>query len=278
MFCMKRLIGIILIFFVFVTGCAKKPEKNALEKIIERDMLIVGVKTDTKPLGFIDPKTGRNAGYDIDIAKYVAKDILGSEYKIKYVSVTPGSKIEAITSGEVDMVIAAMTVTPQRQYFIDFSEPYYFAGQTALVKEDSQIRSFTDLKKKTTIVLLSSTAEDNIRKIIPAAKIIGYKTYKEAFDAFINGKADAISTDDVILSGFLAENKGYRMLRTKISQEPYAIAIKQYDDKVLKKRLDAVVLSMKRDGTINRLNEKWKLKHYNVRENDDKPEDVELSE
>ncbi len=256
---MKKFISLIIISLILLTGCGKKEEKNAVEKIKEKDVIVVGIKNDTKPFGFISKTTGKPAGFDVDVAKYIAKDILGEERKIRFVPVTSGNRIEAIMSGEVDMVIATMSVTPQRQYLIDFSEPYYIAGQTALVKEDSDIHTFSDLKRKKTIVVQGSTTEENIRRIIPTAKLVGYKTYKEAFEAFLSGKGDAISSDDTILSGFLIDHQGYRMLKHRISQEPYAIGIKKYDDKVLKNTLDQIVVRMKKDGTIKKLKQKWQL-------------------
>ena len=259
---MKKILLIMLAFsLIFLTGCSsdKKAAKNQVASIIERDYIIIGVKTDSKPFGFIDKKTGDNVGFDIDIAKNIANDILGSDRKIKYVPVTPSSKIEAIMSGEVDIVIATMSVTPQRQFLVDFSEPYYIAGQSALVREDSDIYNFTDLKKKTTIVVLGSTAEENMRKILPTAKLSGFKNYEEAFAAFKEGKADAISTDNTILSGFEMDNKGYRILKNKISQEPYAVGFKRNeDDESLKKAINISIHRMQRDGTINELKKKWK--------------------
>ena len=256
---MKKLLSLLILALLLLTACGKKPEKDALTKIKERDMLIVGVKEDAKPFGFISKTTGKVEGFDVDVARYIAKEIIGEERKVKFIPVTSATRMEAVTSGEVDMVIATMSITPQRQYLIDFSEPYYIAGQTAVVKEDSKIHTFSDLKKKTTIVVLGSTSEQNLRRIAPTAKLVGYKSYKEAFDAFLAGKGDALSSDDTIISGFMMENKGYRVLKHRISQEPYAIGIRQYDDKKLKNTLDVIVVRMKKDGTIKRLEQKWHL-------------------
>ncbi|MCD7780015.1 MAG: transporter substrate-binding domain-containing protein [Candidatus Gastranaerophilales bacterium] len=258
---MKKILTLVILMLIFLTSCGKSSEKSAVDEIIKRDFLIVGVKNDSKPFGFISKTTGEPAGFDIDVAKYIAKDLLGDEMKVEFVEVNPNTRIEAITSGKVDLVIATMSVTPSRQYLIDFSIPYYYAGQTALVRNDSDIYTFADLKKKTTIVALGTTAEKNIRNIIPAARIVGYNNYKEAFQAFIEGKGDALSTDDTIISGFLMDynNGEYRMLKNKISQEPYAVAFKQYDDKKLKKTMDIIITRMKKDGTIRQLKEKWHL-------------------
>lgn len=258
---MKRILLSLLIFTcILLTGCIKKEEKSQIAQIMERGHLIVGVSNNSKPFGFTDEITKEYEGFDIDIAKEIAKDIVGNERKIEFIPVTPASRIEAITSGKVDMVIATMTITPQRQYLIDFSEPYYVAGQTAIVKSDSNIHHFADLRKKTTIVVLGTTSEQNIRRIIPMAKLSGYMDYTEAFQAFKEGHADAISTDNTILTGFLMDNKGYRILRNKISHEPYGVGMKKNDnDPSLKRNVNITIKRIQKDGTLKALKNKWEV-------------------
>lgn len=259
---MKKLLSLILLSFLFLTACTfKEEEKSDYDKIIERDILIVGVKNDSRPFGFINKKTNEYEGFDIDIAKNIALDILGSKRKIKFVEVTSSNRIEKLMSEEVDIVVATMSYTPQRNYLIDFSKPYYVAGQTALVKKDSDIHTFSDLKKKTTIVVLGSTTESNIRRIIPTIRLIGYKTYQNAFEAFKAEKGEAISADDALLIGFLMENKNkYRMLKNRISKELYSVGIRRSEiDNKLKKHVDMSIIRMNKDGTIKQLKEKWNL-------------------
>ena len=257
---MKKLICLLILSLIFLTGCKKEEEKNALELIKEKDVLVVGINDDSKPFGFISKSTGEYEGFDVDVARYIAKDILGSERKVKFVPLDTSKRIEAITSGEVDMAIATMTVTPQRQYLIDFSIPYFVAGQTVVVKNDSDIYSFGDLRRKTIIISLGSTSEKNIRRILPTAKMIGFKKFQEACEAFLEGQGDALSDDDVILAGFVMDHPEYRILKTRISHEPYAVGIKKYDDQKLKKELDVIILRMKKDGTLKELKQKWHLK------------------
>ena len=262
---MKKILCLILIIFVgfILTACGKKEVESRYDKIIKRDYLIAGVKTDSPPFGFINNETNQPDGFDIDVVKYIAQDILGSDRKIEFVSVSPENRIEQLTSGEVDIIAAMMSATPQRQYLIDISEPYFIAGQTAIVKQESDIHTFADLKTKTIIIILRKTAEKNIRRIIPMARIIGYKNYKEAFDALLRGEGDALSSDNTILSSFLIDHPEYRMLKNKISKEPYVIGIRQPDENEndkLKRDIDIIITRMHKDGTLRMLKEKWQLK------------------
>ena len=244
--------------FLIFTSCAKKEEFNGLEKITKRDVLIVGVREDSGPFGHLTEE-GYHAGFDIDVAKYIAGKLLGSEKKVKFIKVTSNTRIETITSNQADIVVATMTITPSRAYLVDFSMPYYTTGQTAVVKEESDIYKFSDLKNKTTIVVLGSTAEKNLRRIIPTAKIVGYPNYKEAFNALLDERGEAVCTDDTIISGFLARNEGYRILNNRISSEHYAVAMKKTEDKVLKQSIDNIIKDMQRDGTLRELKKKWEL-------------------
>ena len=89
---MKKLVCLLILSLILLTGCGKKVEKNALEKILDNDVLVVGVKTDSKPFGYISPATGDYEGFDVDVARYIAKDLLGSERKIKFVEVNTNNR------------------------------------------------------------------------------------------------------------------------------------------------------------------------------------------
>ena len=257
---MKKFLALLFIFVLFFTGCGKKEKTTAFDEILKKDVLVVGVKTNSVPFGYISKKTGRNAGFDVDVAKNIAKDILGSEKKIKFVPVESDSRIEKLMEGEVDIVVATMSAIPQREYLIDFSIPYFIAGQTALVRDGSNINTITDLRRKTTIVVVGSTSERNLRRIIPTSSLIGYKDYASAFEAFVNGKGDAISSDDAILLGLLKQHPEYRMLKNRISKEFYCVGIRKEDDNdKLKRNVNMSITRMNKDGTLNLLKRKWGL-------------------
>lgn len=254
----RKLLTIIVLCLVILTsGCIKKDKTDALDKIIKRDKLIVGTKFDTKPFGFID-NTGELKGFDIDLAKYIAKSILGDENKIEFKQVTPSNRILALNSGEVDMVIATMTMTNQRKQIIDFSTPYYIAGQAVLVPKNSKINSISDLNGKRVIIIFGSTSEKNLRMVAPEAQIIGFKTYTSGYSALKSGRADAMTSDDVILMGFAEADPSFKLLPQKYTKEPYAIAFRKDSTSLkLEERVESILESMKREGKLKEIQNKW---------------------
>lgn len=240
------------------SGCAEKQvQTDSLDKILNRGKLIVGVKYDTKPFGYVDNKQ-RLIGFDIDLAKEVAKIILGDENRIEFKQVTPSNRILALNSGQVDMIAATMTITPQRRAVVDFSSPYYVAGQAILVPAKSDIKTMSDLNGKKVIIVFGSTAEKNLRAIAPEAIITGYKTYTSGYSALKQGRADAMTSDDTILMGFALQDKSVKLLPKRYSQEPYAIAFKKGpESKRLINKVDFIIKDLANSGKLNKLKAKW---------------------
>lgn len=256
----KKLSLFLLFCVLFLTGCTNaEKNRDTYQSIIERDKLIVGVVYDAKPFGFLD-KDSELKGVDIDVAKEIAKRLLGDEDKIEFKQVSSATRIQSITTGEVDMVVATMTITPQRKLIVDFSDPYYIAGQAIVVPNSSKINSVSDLNDKSVIVVLGTTGEKNLRYFAPGAILQGYKNYSSAFNAFKKNNAEALTTDDTIIMGFLMDNQGYKILPKRLTQEPYGVAFKNSDDsKILKTKVNRIISDMKSDGTIKKIEKKWGL-------------------
>lgn len=250
---------IILCFALFFAGCTSKDDRaqDTLDAIHKRGKLIVGVKYDAKPFGYFNEKR-ELVGLDVDLAKILAKNILGSEDKVEFVQVIPSSRILALNSNQVDMVIATMTITPQREHVIDFSLPYYLAGQAILVPKNSKITSISDLNHKKVIVIFGSTAENNLRLIVPDAQIMGFRTYTSGYNALKQGLADALVSDDTILMGFAQADSSMNLLPRRYTKEPYAIGFKKGEESIrIEKKVDFIIRSMMRDGDLERLKNKW---------------------
>ena len=260
---MKKIFLILLFLCLLVCGCAKKekaPYKDDLIKIQERGNIIVGVRDDTAPFGFKD-KNGNLTGIDIDIAKTIAKNILGDENKTQLASVTASNRISKLNSGEVDILVATMSVTDNRLQIINFSTPYYIAGQAILTKSNSKATGLKDFKGKKLIIVFGSTSEENLRTNVPDIQVLGFKTYNEAYNALKAGKADGIVADDTILMGFAMKDKSVKLLPKRFSQEPYAVAFrKEQDSARLLDKVNYIIENLQSTGKLTKMQEKWGIK------------------
>lgn len=239
-------------------GCsAQKTSQNALSHAKLMNKLTVGVKNDSKPFGFIDNE-GNPAGFDVDVAREIARQILGDENAVEFVYVTPSSRITDLNSRKVDMVIAAMSITPNRAEVVSFSQPYYQSGQAIMVKEGSKISSLADLNGSNVGFVLGTTGEKTIRNLAPAASLRAAKTYPEIFNLLKNGEIEAILADDTMLYSLASDNKGYKILPKRYTREYYAIAMrssKESDE--LREAVDTAVNYMHQRGILNKIKNKW---------------------
>lgn len=234
-------------------------ENDLYSEIMQRGFIKVGINPDSKPFGFYDEK-GNIIGYDADLAAYVAKYIIKDQTKVKFITVTPSNRLIKASTGEVDIVISTVTITPQRQEVVSFSRAYDSAGQALLVKANSSVSGLQDLAGQSIGVVFGTTAEKNIQRLVPTAHIQGYRTYQDAYKALKAGAIAAISSDDTILNRFVLTDKSVKLLPRRYSNEPYGIAFKKGNStKRLKEELDFAINDMQRKGILNSLHNKWGL-------------------
>lgn len=266
---MKRVLLILLIIISIIGTIGfwiwHEKEINTLkmpdtyDTILNRGYVIAGVKTDTKPFGYKNEKD-EIIGLDIDIAKIIAKAIFRDESKIQFVSVTPSDRLIKLTTGEVDFVIATLTVTPSRMDLVDFTHSYFIAGQTVMIPAKSKVATLTDLANSNIGVIFGTTAEKNLRILLPTAKVFGYKTYQDAYNSLKEGTIQAITGDDTILRNYTLNDKTVRVLNKRYSREPYAIAVRKGEEnKVLLEKINFILKSLITSNKINRLYSKWGL-------------------
>ncbi|MBE7703502.1 MAG: transporter substrate-binding domain-containing protein [Cyanobacteria bacterium SIG28] len=265
---MRKLgISLILIFlglvaFHFIISPTKDEfkENDVYDEIISRGKIRVGINTDSKPFGFINEK-GLVDGYDADLAKYIAQYIVRSRDRIEFVPVTPSNRLIKVSTGKVDIVISTVTITPQREEIVDFSIPYDSAGLAILVKSNSAIKSLTDLSGQTVGVVFGTTAEKNMKNLVPTANLRGFRTYNAAYKALKNNHIDAITSDDTILSRYTVDDKSVKLLPKRYSNEPYGIAFKKgYSTAKLKENIDFAVRDLQQKNVITRLRKKWEIR------------------
>ncbi|MCY9196952.1 transporter substrate-binding domain-containing protein [Bacillus atrophaeus] len=234
-----------------------KDSKNTLEAIKDNDKIVFGVKTDTRLFGLKNPSSGDIEGFDIDIAKQLAKDIAGDENKAEFKEVTSKTRIPMLQNGDIDAIVATMTITDERKKEVDFSNVYFEAGQSLLVKKGSAIKSVKDLNKGTKVLAVKgSTSSQNIREKAPDATVLEFENYAEAFIALKFGQGEALTTDNAILYGMADENKDYQLTGKTFTDEPYGIAVKKGQSELVKE-INASLKKMKSDGRYDEIYKKW---------------------
>jgi putative glutamine transport system substrate-binding protein len=252
---------IFMLIAALMAGCGKTSSgeagKSTLDKIKDRGKLVVGVKYDTYLFGYKDPKTGKVEGFDVDIAKALAKKLLGDENKVELVEITSKTRIPKLKNGDIDAIIATMTITEERKKEVDFSDVYFDAGQSLLVKKGSPIQSVKDLKKGTKVLTVKgATSGDNVRKAAPDTEVLEFENYAEAFTALKSGKGDALTTDNSILYGMAAQDPDYEVVGGTFTNEPYGIAVQKGDKKFVD-YINQFLKELKDSGEYNKIKAKW---------------------
>ena len=235
----------------------KGSAENSLEAIKDKDKMVSGVKNDTRLFGLKNPSTGKVEGFDIDIAKALTKEILGDESKAEFVEVTSKTRVQLLQNGKIDAVVATMTITEERKKEVDFTDVYFEAGQSLLVKKGSKIKSVEDLKKGTKVIAVKgSTSAVNIAEKAPDAEVLQYENYSEAFTALKSGQGDALTTDDSILYGMADEDPNFELTGGQFTEEPYGIAVKK-DSPELVEALNEALKTIKDNGTYVEIYNNW---------------------
>ncbi|NBD27804.1 transporter substrate-binding domain-containing protein [Paenibacillus glycinis] len=230
---------------------------SALDAIKSRGKLVVGVKYDTKLFGLKDPASGKVEGFDVDIAKALAKQILGDETKLELKEVTSKTRIPMLNNNDIDMIVATMTITEERRKEVDFSDVYFKAGQSLLVKKGSPIASIDDIKKGTKVLAVKgSTSVDNIKAKAPDATVLEFDNYQDAFSALKAGQGDTLTTDNAILYGMEAQDPGYVVVGEPFTDEPYGIAIKKGSTDLLNS-VNEGLKKLHDSGDYDKIYEQW---------------------
>jgi putative glutamine transport system substrate-binding protein len=228
-----------------------------LDAIRSKGKLVVGVKFDTRLFGLKDPASGNVEGFDIDIAKGLAKQLLGDETKIELKEVTSKTRIPMLDNGEIDLIIATMTITEERKQQVDFSDVYFNAGQSLLVKKGSPIQSLADVKKGTKVMAVKgSTSVINIKEKAPDATVLEFDNYQDAFSALRAGQGDALTTDNAILYGMSSQDSNYEVVGGTFTEEPYGIAVKKGNTDLVG-AVNEYLASLHSSGEYDKLYEKW---------------------
>ncbi|ABX43030.1 cysteine ABC transporter substrate-binding protein [Lachnoclostridium phytofermentans] len=215
----KKILGVILSLTMvagILTGCGQTKETNTgatakartLEDIKKDGKIKIGVFSDKNPFGYVD-SNGDIQGYDVYFAKRIAKDLLGSEDKIEFVYMEAANRVEYLKSAKVDVTLANFTVTKDRSEQVDFALPYMKVALGVVSPDNALITDVDQLKDKTLIVVKGTTAETYFMENHSDIKLLKFDEYQEAYDALLDGRGDAFSTDNTEVLAWALQNKGF---------------------------------------------------------------------
>jgi ABC-type amino acid transport substrate-binding protein len=229
---------------------------GTLQDVKARGKLIAGVKTDFPPFGFLDKK-GVIKGFDIDIAKALAKELFGNEKAVEFVPVTTENRIAFLTSKKIDVIVATLTITEERKKKIDFSIPYFISGELILVQGDSKITKYQDLAGKKVATIRGSVGDIAIRELVPTAERIKFERNFEALQALKERRVEAFVQDYVLLYNFVQKNPGLRIAGLEpFRPAPYGLGVRKGDKEWLD-FINSTLVKMEERGEYEKLLEKW---------------------
>ena len=226
---------------------------STMANIQSAGKMTVGVKFDQPGFGLKDPVSGKVDGFDVAIAKEIGKAMGLEESDIEFVESISANRIPYLQEDKVDMVVATMTINADRKTQIEFSRPYFLAGQSILVKkENTSITKVADLNGKTVCSVQGSTSEKNVQTNAPQANLQSLTTYAACVQGMKDGRYEAVSTDDIILAGFAASDNTLKLVGGQFTKEPYGIGIKKGKTDMAQ-FVDSLLTKWLADGTWDRI-------------------------
>ncbi|MET7382714.1 glutamate ABC transporter substrate-binding protein [Streptomyces sp. NPDC005526] len=241
--------AVVLALAVSATACGSN-DKNGGGSSGGGKKIAIGIKFDQPGLGQKTPQG--YAGFDVDVAKYVAKKLGYSADQIEWKESKSADRETMLQRGDVQFIAATYSITPERQQKVDFAGPYLLAHQDVLVRaDDNTIKSPADLNSKKLCSVTGSTSAQNVKdKLAPKANLQQYPTYSACMSGLQNKAIDALTTDDSILAGYAAQAqfKGkFKLGGFKMTNENYGIGVKKGSD--LKAKINKALEEMVSDGS-----------------------------
>jgi polar amino acid transport system substrate-binding protein len=231
-------------------GLAAKKLPPLPPEVKSRKRWIIGVKCDFPPFGYTDVR-GRVAGYDVEIARWFARFAFGKSTRVTFECVTTASRIPAVQSRRVDIIIATLTYFPDRAEQIDFSIPYFAATGRLLIRKGDSV-SVGTLAGKTVTTTGGSIYDTWIKRCFPQTKLLLLTSPSLAVQALKDGRADTFMFDDAFLLEFVLKDPDLRVTRDKFLRIPWGIGIRK-GNTAMKRWVDSRLLILKRRDEFTRI-------------------------
>jgi glutamate transport system substrate-binding protein len=230
-------------------GSGSGSASGIIGKASSQKKLVIGVKADQPGLGL--QTGGTYSGFDIEIAKIVAKGLGVDPGSIEWKTTVSANREPFIQQGQVDLVVATYTINDERKKVVNFGGPYYIAGQDLLVPTNSTITGPESLAGKKVCSVTGSTPAKRIQTEHKDAQLQQFDSYSKCVTALAGGQVDAVTTDDIILAGYAAQDQyagKFKVVGKPFSTEPYGIGLKK-DDAAGCNKINDILKASATDGS-----------------------------
>lgn len=252
-------LALIMALTLVGTGCSKEDKKsdNSLKEVQDKGTLILGLDDSFPPMGYRD-ENGKIVGFDIDLAKEVAKRM---DVELKLQPISWDAKVLELDGGSIDMIWNGLSITPEREKEMLFSKPYLNNKQIIVVAKDSKIKTKKDLADKKVGVQLDSSGQTALEadtKIADSLKeMVKFDTYTLGMMDLKKGGLDAVVVDEVLGRYVIAQDENaYKVLDEDFGSESYGIGFRK-KDQTLRDEVQKTIDAMIKDGTAAKISEKW---------------------
>lgn len=266
----KRWIFIFVsLFALFLTGCESVQKRansqDTWNKIERKRQVVIGLDDSFVPMGF-EKKNGQLTGYDIDLAKAVFQEY---GIKVSFQTIDWSMNVTELRNGTIDLIWNGYSITPQRKKKVAFSRPYLRNRQVLVVKKNSGSNSFSQMKKYELGMQTGSTAEqwyEGKQKVLRAKKVILYDTISNSFLDLNSGRIQGILLDEVYADYYIshmAKSNNYRVIQNdQVPMDLFAVGMRK-GDKTLRRKINAGLVRLQKNGKLKQINEKWFGKNSN---------------
>lgn len=228
-----------------------------MDAIQSRGKIIAGVSFDIPGMGFKNPQTGMIEGFEPDLSRAIAANLLGSPDRVEFRPVTDAGRIPLLQSDQLDIVVSQLTITPDREEQVDFSIPYLITREALLVPKGSSIKGFDDLKGKRIAAVVGSVSIRRMRAALPDETLVETPLSYGCLEAVAKGQADAASNDmiNLMMLQRSSDNPDHYTIidiGEHFEQKPFGVAVKK-GRRSLVDLLNAAITALKEKGEIDRL-------------------------
>jgi ABC-type amino acid transport substrate-binding protein len=224
---------------------------SSLDGIRARGVLRVGVKTDAPPFGFFD-EGGRHVGFEIELARFFARVLFDDDNRAQLVPVTTGTRFGELQAGGVDLLIATVTATEERQSLAELSDPYFISASLVLVAQESWLDRLSDAAGQRVAVVKGSIQQRDVAELQSQAMLLAVGSVAEGVHAVKSGQADAFVYDDVVVLELAQRDAVLRVTGAPIRPRPYVVVARKGDTGLIR-WVNGWLAKMRRDGSYGRM-------------------------